>query len=307
LKQIFVSRVYVCGGWHPTRGMLDVLECLNPVEGTWTNLPPMPSRCWGCAAAVLEGLLYVVGGDGKGMKALSCLRRYGPKAGEWESLKSMFTPRSRCAAVATGGQLIVVGGQVMGEALAVAERYHPGTDSWASLTPMPTRRSGCAAVALQGFVYVVGGHWDGQAMASVERFNPDDLVWERLSHMSSRRSHCGAAALGGRLWVVGGLDSMSRLRAGRGQEIVHSTVEVYDPEADQWDEYPEALPHQCWGSAVSAAGGRLYVVGGYADQQTTDVALCLKPRGNASNPQGSSWKVLAPMPTRRWGAGGVAA
>merc|ERR1712135_66785 len=146
-----------------------------------------------------------------------------------------------------------------------------------------------------------------RAMASVERFNPDDLVWERLSHMSSRRSHCGAAALGGRLWVVGGLDSMSRLRAGRGQEIVHSTVEVHDPEADQWDEYPEALPHQCWGSAVSAAGGRLYVVGGYADQQTTDVALCLKPRGNASNPQGSSWKVLAPMPTRRWGAGGVAA
>jgi hypothetical protein len=101
----------------------------------------------------------------------------------------------------------------------------------------------------------------------------------------------GAAPHEGRVWVVGGLTADGQATA---------SVQVYDPSADSWSagaDLPEPLHH----ASLVAAGGQLYVIGGYVgarfDQPTAAVRRL--------DPQARTWVEEALLPEAR--AAGAAA
>lgn len=297
LECLLAPRLYVCGGWHPTDGLLGTVEYLDPVQGKWAQAGPMPTARWGCAAAVLKGQLYVVGGDGLCMKALDTVERFDPLKESWEPVKAMPTPRSRCTAAALAGCLYVIGGQASGHTVSADERYDPEADLWKEQPPMPTRRSGCAAATLDGRLYILGGHWGGQAMSTTERYDPES-GWAQLQPMTKRRSHCTAAVLGRVVWAIGGLDArcvfQSDNAAVSDEQLTHNSVEGFDPEAGSWEMYPLLMSVKRWGCSAVASGRGIFVFGGYDGQTTTAESEVLLPY--------EGWQPLATMPTRRWGA-----
>src|SRR5262245_25693329 len=79
--------------------------------------------------------------------------------------------------------------------------------------------------------------------------------WRPLASMHVPRQECGAARIGDRVYVAGGL-----IASPQGAT---DTVEVYDVTNDRWDfvaPMPIAMDHL----GVSAAGGKLYVTGGFS-------------------------------------------
>jgi hypothetical protein len=84
--------------------------------------------------------------------------------------------------------------------------------------------------------------------------SPPPHTWRFIKPLSAPVDWPGVVALGGELWVVGGL------RPEPGNEAV-DTVEVYDPEQDQWHLGP-TLPVPLEHAAVAADDRTVYVVGG---------------------------------------------
>lgn len=64
----------------------------------------------------------------------------------------------------------------------------------------------------------------GDSLNVVEVFDPVGNFWERCQPMRTSRSRVGVAVVNGLLYAIGGYDGQSRL----------STVEVYNPETDNW-------------------------------------------------------------------------
>lgn len=63
------NRLFVCGGYtfgetHTETEAHASVEVYDVDKETWTILPPMASKRWGCAAIELGGTVYVMGGDG---------------------------------------------------------------------------------------------------------------------------------------------------------------------------------------------------------------------------------------------------
>ena len=91
--------------------------------------------------------------------------------------------------------------------------------------------------------------------------------WTEGEPLPTLRSEIAATVLDGKIYVVGGLAQGDTENLGYG---VLDTLEVYDPEADEWEELsplPIALHH----TTTAAADGRIFVSGGYDDDFDLDV------------------------------------
>lgn len=120
---------------------------------------------------------------------------------------------------------------------------------------MSTRRKHLGCAVFNNYIYAVGGRDDCMELSSAERYNPHTNTWSPIVAMTSRRSgvsflshslvHClfsinelycmlmlsfmllqqvGLAVVNGQLYAVGGFDGTAYLK----------TIEVYDPETNQW-------------------------------------------------------------------------
>lgn len=112
--------------------------------------------------------------------------------------------------------------------------------------------------------------------------------WQRGTAMPVQRSEVAAAPFRGGVAVVGGFT------AGR---EASNRVDVYLPGRKRWRRLPD-LPEVTNHAMAAAAGGRLYVVGGYGDGLSV-------PRRTAYVFDGTRWSTLARMPDGR--AAGAAA
>ncbi len=114
--------------------------------------------------------------------------------------------------------------------------------------------------------------------------------WRPLAGMNLARQEVGAARIGDFVYVVGGLVA-NPLGAT-------ATVEVYDIANDRWDfaaSMPIALDHM----AVAAAGGLLYVMGGFSGD--------FVPRAGAHvyDPALNQWSPVSSLPEARGGCWAV--
>lgn len=130
-----------------------------------------------------------------------------------------------------------------------------------------------------------------ESVAPVDQSNPG--TWTALAPMPTPRQEVAVAALGGRVWVIGGFGAT-------GEPM--STVEVYDPAANQWEAGP-SLPVPTHHGAAAVVDGRLFVIGGYAGGRILWSASQAVYEYDAPR---NAWSTRAPMPTAR-GALAVAA
>ncbi|XP_055341972.1 kelch-like protein 3 [Paramacrobiotus metropolitanus] len=184
----------------------------------WRRLTSMRIWRYSVAYATLNGGIYAVGGyaqDSASMQPLTSVEVYDPNDDSWSVVASLPARRASLALVACEDRLYAFGGENGARDCRTAFCYDPSTNSWSRLANMPTARSECAAcVAPSGLIYVVG-----------------DLVEPRHSP--------GCACVDGKLYVLGGYDA--------NEWNSHSSIEVYDEDADRWALHACRLPQPRYG------------------------------------------------------------
>ena len=127
---------------------------------------------------------------------------------------------------------------------------------------------------------------------------PATLRWIRKADMPTARTGFATSVVNGTVFVIGG---NIQLKRGEFGELSTSTVEMYDPETDTWEQKAN-MPTARSGVSVSVVDGKIYAIGG------SKIKTIQVPRGfNAESeelatvemydPVTDTWTQKADMPT----------
>ena len=158
----------------------------------------------------------------------------------------------------------------------------PETDEWTFVTELPGPRAAHAMVAIDDQLYIIGGVGPSTQLW-VYDIEADDWDLSR-AEMPTLREHLTAVMLDGKLYVIGG-----RWRDNVG------TLEVYDPEADEWTELTQMSTPR-GGLTAAVLAGRIHVTGGEAFSPLVTFA-----EHEVYDPETDTWLVYPDMPTARHG------
>src|SRR6202051_1379673 len=119
--------------------------------------------------------------------------------------------------------------------------------------------------------------------------------WKKAAPFPEPDEELYGVACNGKMYVIGGwADGKAR---GANYE--------YDPATDKWTK-KKSMPHPAHHAALASYNGKIYVSGGFIPPENTQV-----PTGGAwqpiddvweYDPAADSWRLLAPMPTKRGAA-----
>ena len=173
---------------------------------------------------------------------------------------------------------------------------------WTAKTSLHTARSHPATVSYKGRIYVFGGGGPNfLSLDTVEVYNPRNDQWSWGAPMPTHRSGAVAEVVNDRIYVLGG-----GYKKPDGKFRFLTTVEIYDPGKDRWEEGPDMLqPHDYPGVAVS--GRHIYIMGGHHPDAT---------EGGPSKDPGFTfcevldvskgvWAEIAPLPMPRFALKGA--
>ena len=96
----------------------------------------------------------------------------------------------------------------------------------------------------------------------VEVLDSGAEAWRVCTQPSTPRHSHTCSAMGGLLWVCGGLDE----GVMDGEECPLDSVEVFDPQTEQWSAGP-SLMHARSGHECVVVGGKLVVCGGSGSEE----------------------------------------
>ncbi|CAF0764574.1 unnamed protein product [Adineta ricciae] len=226
-------RVYVIGGKfstkNETRDCRDV-ERYDPFVNKWTTVAPMIYPRNRLAVGTIDHSIYAVGGL-CGQQLHATVERYTPLSDTdvWEEVAPMHIPRTGLAVCTHSRLLYAIAGFDGHRRLADVESYNPDTNIWKREQPLLCARSGAAAAPLAECIYVVGGYASDNIegpmqLDIVERYDTLTQQWSFVRPLNCRRSALSCVPLDKRLFALGGYDGRS----------FSSTVEIYDPEKDEW-------------------------------------------------------------------------
>lgn len=161
---------------------------------------------------------------------------------------------------------MVAGGQGTGYLSKESRRYDPTADRWTATGDLTTVHLAASLTALpDGGALATGGIVSSGllATASAERFDPATKTWHPAAPMYHHRYNHSATILSdGRLIVTGG----AIYNASQPQTVQPlSTVEIYDPIADRWQEAAPLTTPRKLPQARLLADGTLLVIS--ADDQ----------------------------------------
>ena len=215
------------------------------------------------AVAAKDGRIWWIGGSG----------RWTPLGGHGENIILPYDPAGNTWINVTTGSV---------EHHFYTQIYHT------KIPPMHERRMDAVAITVSdGKIYVMGG-WrrlgdhavtyvkaghrivksevggsakdEGHAVSdTVECYDPRTNEWEYRKPLSSPRMEF-AAAMGpdNKIYVFGGFAGW----AERKSTPVLATTEVYDPKTDTWSQRKPMPETRVFDTAVRAANGKIYVIGG---------------------------------------------
>ena len=286
LKAARAPVVYLCGGEGDHGSRSTRVGRFDPLEMTWSTMPPMlEGRCFGLAAT-LGGYLYVCGGEGDRGVATRAVERFDPVANTWGTAPPMREARSRMAGGVAGGRLYVCGGlRVEGDKRLLSGDVEclaasgSSAGSWEAVRPLSQPRLGACAGVLDGHLYVCGGSRDERLrspellalagpgcspteLRSVECLSPaagahDLSVWRPDTPMLERRFNAASATAAGRLFVCGGACGSEHLRS----------VEFFDRQVGHWERAQWMSSGQRLGAAAATVGSHLLLVFGGLQRQ----------------------------------------
>jgi N-acetylneuraminic acid mutarotase len=207
-------------------------------------------------------------------------------AASWTPRAPVPEARTEVAAALAGNRIVVVGGFLAdGSTTARADAYVPATDAWSRVADLPAAVNHAAAATLNGSAVIAGGYADSRPSRGV--FVLRGNRWAVLPRLPFPRAAAGAAALGGDLYVVGGVGPNGLAR------------NALRWDGRRWRAVPG--PTQREHLAVTAAGGRVYAIGGRTAGYDTNLALVESWR-----PGERRWRLEPPLPEPRGGTGAAA-
>uniref|UniRef100_A0A8C2IAI3 Kelch-like family member 33 n=1 Tax=Cyprinus carpio TaxID=7962 RepID=A0A8C2IAI3_CYPCA len=237
----------------------------------WRMLGTLPEKPrFSHGVGVMRGKLYVVGGRHYYGKAdtMNCTYRYDPIQNSWQRLTDMHERRGSFTLVVLNGKIYAIGGERDSEVnMESVEVYCPNTNSWRLVDFVcPLDQALCchAASVWNGTVFLSGGfNSQYQCLSSMTLYHPEQgsTYLAELTH--DRALHC-METLGDRLYVAGGVSCDAD-----GHLLDQLACEVYNPVANTWSVImPFPVPHV--GSASAVLEGKVYVIGGYCQEDYTD-------------------------------------
>jgi uncharacterized repeat protein (TIGR01451 family) len=122
--------------------------------------------------------------------------------------------------------------------------------------------------------------------------------WSEVSPLPTPRRLAAAAAVGSKIYTFGGCGSPCFEPPLHTETTEETRVEVFDTTTGTWSRLLPDLPAIVFGAAAAAAGGRIYIFGGYL---TANLVLEYDP----TKPASSAWSSKSPMPTPRFGLAAV--
>ncbi|XP_076314539.1 beta-scruin-like isoform X2 [Tachypleus tridentatus] len=128
-----------------------------------------------------------------------------------------------------------------------------------------------------------------QATSSTFQFTLSVRQWRRRTDMKCARAHHGVTVMDERIFVLGGKDSSGNVIA---------SVEMYEPELDQWTSLV-SIPEPMMGSAVTNNEGLIYVVGGITTRKEKNQEGVLSNKIYCFDPLSNKWYQKTPLPCPR--------
>ena len=213
----------------------------------------------------------------------------GRASAGWQRHAPLPLARTEVAAAVAGGELVAVGGFLAdGATSARADAYSPSGNRWRRLPDLPVAVNHAMAASDGRRVYVVGGYAGAIDAGHAVRgaWVLDGGRWRTLPRPPERRAAGGAAIVGGLLYVVGGIGPNG---------LARQTL-VYDIGRRRWSPAPGPTPREHL--AVTAAGGRIYALGGRLAGIDTNLGTL-----QSYSPGARRWLDLSPVPHARGGTG----
>ncbi|MGD6850636.1 MAG: Kelch repeat-containing protein, partial [Candidatus Bathyarchaeia archaeon] len=235
----------------------------DPEDNSWTTKSPMPTPRIGFAIAVCQNKIYLIGGWSQNATAITQGAVYDPYTDTWVTTAPMSEVRYFLAGSVVSDEIYFMGGDFMNGSIArflSNQAYNVTSNSWSTKAPLPYASTSCMSAVSGGKIYVMGQQVDAPYSYFNQIYDPQNDSWSMGAPMPK---NVVEAAVGS----VTGANGLRRiyLLGGHGQEFFSdlSTVQVYDPENDNWT-YGKLMPTGRFGLAVAVVGDKLYAFGGYS-------------------------------------------
>ncbi|MDP5273528.1 M56 family metallopeptidase [Chengkuizengella axinellae] len=261
------DKIYIAGGSVVQDGVFiysSSLEVYDPLTDSWTQLASMNQTRDNHTTVVIDGKIYVIGGfsyDGEELRYLSDVEMYDPEMDTWTQLAGLNQARAYHETEVLDGKIYVLGGHGDGEddrVLSSVEVYDPTTNTWTQLATMNEARFHFESAVMNGKIYALGGQSDN-VLSSTEVYDPATDTWTMLAKMNKGREFFSVEIMNEKLYAVGGFNSNS-MRSRK--ENYLSSVEVYDPKTDNWNELAD-LNQARDNHATEVINGYIYTIGGF--------------------------------------------
>lgn len=247
-----------------------VLASAQPARASgtsvWSSANSLPTPLQNQAAFTDGTYLYIAGGLNNSIElgTYSALVSASGTLGPWQSLPPIPQPLINHAAVQQGGYAVLLGGDNNNGAQATVYSAQiqsgGGLSAWTNTTTLPQPLYDLAAVAAGGLVWTLGGYgWDnGPRQAVYVATQTDGVIgpWTKTRPLPQGMGELGAATANGYIYVAGG-----RSR-GAALATVYSASIHAGGQLGAWTSL-NALPLPLFDPGVAAAGGYLWVIGGY--------------------------------------------
>jgi N-acetylneuraminic acid mutarotase len=241
--------VWTGGRYDPA---LDRWETTNPGPGT-----PLPR--YSHSAVWAGDRMIIWGGIGDWYSFLNTGGLYDPVLDRWTAMTADSgcpSPRSGASLVWTGSEMILFGGGAVDSAgqqtwLADGARYSPATGHWTALPTAgaPGARTGCAGVWTGDMAIFWGGtEPSSPTLGTGGRFSPATGAWSPITASGAcplARSFPPSIWTGTRMLIWG----------GGVWQAPNASGSFYDPDADLWEEAPDATGFTSYGNSTYVAGG----------------------------------------------------
>lgn len=208
--------------------------------------------------------LVVLGGLDGSKQTIANVVRVDPSTGKASPAGSLSQPVHDAAGAVVHGSLLVFGGGASAETAAVQAYSQSGTKVVGNL---PQPRSDLTSTMLDGKVYLAGGY-DGKSITPDVLVSEDGMSFRRLAALAEPARYAAVAGVDGAIYTFGGVTNAQGLDTRSIQRVdpTNGAVQVVA-------QLPAPLSHA---SAV-VLGGRVFVLGGFANNQVTDQVLEFDP------------------------------
>jgi N-acetylneuraminic acid mutarotase len=156
------GKYYICGGIDWKRVMSEYMECYDPTDNEWKDVP-QKSTVTSKLATTLEwqGKIYVF--DASEEADSQCFHKYDPEEKSWDKYaENIGIQYSHCVGVSVSRGLLMLGVATMNAKMFMMQLYEPDKDSWVVLPLMiPFTPNDCNIVAKvidDKWLVLVGGN-----------------------------------------------------------------------------------------------------------------------------------------------------